>query len=290
MGGSSSTRTSRVEIPEGVIGELPVHFGDVEFESNHFAQGACRLAYKGRLFQLQSGTITLGARSFLQGWGRDSQQSYPCVVKVFKNEAVKHPDTRSVWKKDVEQLQLAIQYAKSFNETVNANKKVVFASPLIAKVEKRGLTWFLFFSWYNDDREVGEYVFVEPFLSGEWDKFLSNNGYVNIEQNAKLAIAFAHFSHHHSNGAICITDLQGIRNDSDGHYVLTDPAVQSKKPGTYGPTDLGEKGMQFFFQSHECNEFCSQFPLPNYPPLCQLPKWYGKKGTTYTWQLSDDHI
>mmetsp|Transcript_49303 Transcript_49303/g.139591 ORF Transcript_49303/g.139591 Transcript_49303/m.139591 type:complete len:101 (+) Transcript_49303:660-962(+) len=39
-------------------------------------------------------------------------------------------------------------------------------------------------------------------------------------------------------------------------YELTDPAISSRKR-LYGPTDLGEKGMETFFSNHRCNEYCN---------------------------------
>ena len=39
-------------------------------------------------------------------------------------------------------------------------------------------------------------------------------------------------------------------------YELTDPAICSRRR-LYGPTDLGEKGMETFFSNHCCNEYCN---------------------------------
>ena len=65
--------------------------------------------------------------------------------------------------------------------------------------------------------------------------------------------AVSHFSYHISNGQCLLCDLQGgVFNNG---AVLTDPVVMSVSR-SYGPTDLGSEGINSFFASHTCNEFC----------------------------------
>jgi hypothetical protein len=60
-----------------------------------------------------------------------------------------------------------------------------------------------------------------------------------------------------------VCDLQGrYRRESRGRksrcrFELTDPAICSRQR-SYGPTDMGEKGIETFFSKHACNEFCNQ--------------------------------
>mmetsp|Transcript_4290 Transcript_4290/g.7158 ORF Transcript_4290/g.7158 Transcript_4290/m.7158 type:complete len:96 (-) Transcript_4290:373-660(-) len=39
-------------------------------------------------------------------------------------------------------------------------------------------------------------------------------------------------------------------------FELSDPAICSRQR-SYGPTDLGEKGIESFFSNHHCNEHCN---------------------------------
>ena len=46
-------------------------------------------------------------------------------------------------------------------------------------------------------------------------------------------------------------------------YVLTDPAIHCKDP-RFGTTNLGQVGMESFFEAHECNMVCARMRLrPN---------------------------
>ena len=57
-----------------------------------------------------------------------------------------------------------------------------------------------------------------------------------------------------------VCDLQGrYRHDpykkNRCRFELTDPAICSRQRN-FGPTDLGEKGIESFFANHSCNRFC----------------------------------
>ena len=41
-------------------------------------------------------------------------------------------------------------------------------------------------------------------------------------------------------------------------FELTDPAICSRSR-SYGPTDLGAKGIESFFANHTCNKYCHHF-------------------------------
>ena len=43
-------------------------------------------------------------------------------------------------------------------------------------------------------------------------------------------------------------------------YVLTDPAIHCKDP-RFGSTNLGQVGMESFFEVHECNRVCTKMCL-----------------------------
>lgn len=91
--------------------------------------------------------------------------------------------------------------------------------------------------------------------------------------------AFSHFSHWSSDGKMLVCDLQGVMSAHpasqgicEGVFELTDPVIHyrstSGRQRVYGNTDLGEKGMHKFFDTHNCNDVCRLLCLP---PGCGSP-------------------
>ncbi len=80
----------------------------------------------------------------------------------------------------------------------------------------------------------------------------------------EVAQAFSHFSHVYSGQKMLICDLQGVYDKSSHTFNFTDPVIhyhdakkESKRSrGAYGRTDMGQKGVQNFFRTHECNCLC----------------------------------
>jgi hypothetical protein len=77
-----------------------------------------------------------------------------------------------------------------------------------------------------------------------------------------------------------VCDLQGRHrfnkyNRGKSRFELTDPAICSRRR-LYGPTDLGEKGIESFFHHHSCNRYCQdQWQSPNYQR-----NWFSTTNTT----------
>ncbi|KAL5470812.1 hypothetical protein EMCRGX_G028837 [Ephydatia muelleri] len=96
---------------------------------------------------------------------------------------------------------------------------------------------------------------VEDFNEGDFQKYISNSGWVKPRCFSEYSSmpAFAHWSWVHTGGSLMVSDLQGVRCDSK--YVLTDPAILSLE-GSYGSTDLSLVGMGLFFLSHQCTDVC----------------------------------
>ena len=166
-----------------------------KFEDNYFAEGACRYAFLGRL----------------SGSGRRNGEQ--CVTKVFKKEYAKN---FIQWAPDLAASKKAFGFAVEFNRNYFHKIKkyikkteIVFLIPLIAKVEKVSkfsLLWI--FPFFEDDRyvKVNEYVAIEPFISGTYDKFNSNGGY---EQNIhELTATFSHWTWYISGHKYMVCDLQ----------------------------------------------------------------------------------
>jgi hypothetical protein len=125
----------------------------------------------------------------------------------------------------------------------------------------------------------GTKYLVEPLIR-YFTKFTSNNGWIHKSGSvdAMYMEAFAHYSYHRSGGQLLICDLQGrYRNDKRNskrcRFELTDPAICSRQR-KYGPTDLGEKGIQSFFANHVCNEYCSHFGERKWARPKNVQQWF----------------
>lgn len=79
-----------------------------------------------------------------------------------------------------------------------------------------------------------------------------------------VAQAFSHFSYINSGKNMLICDLQGVYDNQKRIFNFTDPVIhyhdakkeRRRNRGAYGRTDMGQKGIQDFFNSHECNCLC----------------------------------
>ena len=87
-------------------------------------------------------------------------------------------------------------------------------------------------------------------IEGEFIKFNSNSGHSDGDQ---VMAALSHFSYHHTAGQHLLCDLQGGKYADC--YVLTDPVIMSLDR-SYGPTDLGERGISNFLAHHRCSALC----------------------------------
>ena len=98
-------------------------------------------------------------------------------------------------------------------------------------------------------------------------------------------------------------DCQGHRGDPDGpsgslphrgqpyYYMLTDPAICSVAR-EYGECDLGQRGIDSFFRSHVCNEWCEhldiEYERPEYMGTAPLPQRMSTSYHSLVQQADDD--
>ena len=79
--------------------------------------------------------------------------------------------------------------------------------------------------------------------------------------------AFTHFTYLFTNRKVMVCDLQGVYNTdmTPPTFELSDPAIHyASKRGremVFGHTDKGKKGMQLFFNTHQCSEVCKIMKL-----------------------------
>ena len=155
------------------------------------------------------------------------------VSKVFKDGKETFED--SFFTHDVTLCEKSIEVADAFNQV----KK--FASMVqVCKAE----------IWHQ--KKSKQRFLTEPFLSN-FQVFNSNSGWQAEGEWSKALQSLSHFSYHHSNGDLVLCDLQGALEDDC--VVLTDPVLNSKDK-RYGPTDLGQKGIENFFHHHICSKWC----------------------------------
>lgn len=106
-----------------------------------------------------------------------------------------------------------------------------------------------------------ENALVEERIKGEYKKFNSNSGWTVGDP---IMDFFSHWTWVHTGGRELLCDLQGSQwgGGSDSpRYLLTDPVILSCRPGQYGSTDLGPKGIASWFQKHKCNHYCHKTRL-----------------------------
>ena len=145
-------------------------------------------------------------------------------------------------------IERALRYAEDWNEFCQYGKEILITYGSVMNIG-------------------GKQYLVEPLIR-YFKKYTSNNGWIANSYNSngvaawevEAMEAFTHYSYHKSGGQLIVCDLQGrYRHNryskNKSRFELTDPAICSRNR-TYGPTDLGEKGIETFFSNHTCNKFC----------------------------------
>ncbi|XP_068722429.1 alpha-protein kinase vwkA-like isoform X4 [Montipora capricornis] len=130
-----------------------------------------------------------------------------------------------------------------------------------------------------------DYVAIEPFLEGHYEKFNSNGGYECDMNVSSLLPAFSHWTWHVSGHQYMVCDLQGVKYAHE--YKLTDPAIHSVNR-EFGITDMGVIGMENVLAHHSCNDICRQLGLQN--PWKRIPRMpvSGGRRTSYSFELSEE--
>ena len=127
------------------------------------------------------------------------------------------------------------------------------------------------YSFENIQFTRGDYIvqrgtryLMEPIIQPFY-KYTNNAGWINDSACTSIQMleAFCHYTYHKSGGNLLVCDLQGLFKVNrhaffKSRYILTDPAICSRKR-QFGPTDLGEKGIESFFANHVCNKFCRKY-------------------------------
>mmetsp|Transcript_3555 Transcript_3555/g.10166 ORF Transcript_3555/g.10166 Transcript_3555/m.10166 type:complete len:682 (-) Transcript_3555:35-2080(-) len=222
-------------------GELAAAKGDARRAFLHwkpFAQGAQRYAFHLWWLAMSQGV----------------EKKWHLVVKESKFE-VSQDTPQKVLNLFLTNHRRAEEMAKEFNKALEkalrGSFKVDVAPAFVFRLRDAG-----------KESEV-RYLTAERFISGNYVKFNSNDGWVNElaadEEGGKAAASFSHFSFVTSGGRELCVDVQG------SGLKWTDPQLHSRE-STYGPGDLGVHGMRLFFRSHCCNELCRSLRLRRVDP------------------------
>mmetsp|Transcript_24435 Transcript_24435/g.52819 ORF Transcript_24435/g.52819 Transcript_24435/m.52819 type:complete len:814 (-) Transcript_24435:132-2573(-) len=133
----------------------------------------------------------------------------------------------------------------------------------------------------NDETKEEKGYLVEKMLPGKFTKYNSNNGYVkgvsngdNNTHTIELASgrvkleefiqSFSHWVYEHTAHKMIVCDLQGVLNKEGRfpEYLLTDPAICTRKGQRYGKTDMRLNGIRKFCMTHRCGPVCQGLGLP----------------------------
>ena len=124
--------------------------------------------------------------------------------------------------------------------------------------------------------ETNQLCLVESRIRASFVKFSTNFG---LPLETRRMQALSHFSHESSRGIIMLTDLQGFVER--GVFLLTDITVHTRQ-GRFCDGDLGQRGIELFYQSHECNEFCTLLKVTR--RYKNTPDVVMNLRTKFTWQ------
>eukprot|EP01083_Nonionella_stella_P215822 776405_1 len=210
------------------------------FNPHPFAEGSTKQSHEG----------IYGEEAPKEKYGQTA------VVKKLKNGLNKSPlSIKTQFNNDILTHKIAAEYASIWNGlNKENNSNINIQIPYITQINKTSTSkWFNTFSkYYHSD---GEYILVEDYLHGNFEKFNSNTGWV--KNNKSFINAFSHWTYHHSNGQYLVCDLQGVKNINN-QYKLTDPVITSKNGNIFGNTDLGIVGISNWFYFHKCNQYCNK--------------------------------
>jgi len=188
------------------------------FEDNYFSEGACRLAFKGTLggmgprhgqrcvakvskkeyarrFALMAPDLAASKKA--SGFAKEFANTHMCKIRNFIRD-------NDFWKMypPLDRMQLMMYHPSTVTE-------IEFLIPLIAKMNEVSSFNFLWlFPVSKDERFVKayEYVAIEPFIDGRYEKFNSNGGYEN--RLNEVMTAFCHWTWSISGHKYMVCDLQ----------------------------------------------------------------------------------
>ena len=144
---------------------------------------------------------------------------------------------------------LSAAYAQRFNKAVGSGYHVAFTPVSVIEA-------------------AGAFYPVEVYLRGCYQKW-SNNAFFPDVLLWKHPVpgALSHYTYHVSGKTRMVTDIQGVA-DTGASFMFTDPQIHSTpRCDLFGAGDLGQDGVDRFFNGHRCDELCQQLGLDASHPL-----------------------
>ena len=230
------------------------------YQTEPFSEGACRYAYNAYYTDSHSSryhgekAIVKKLKNFTywkrEDWDEETKLATKAKELVDKWNATRFPFIHKFFR----------------NATRTVTKQYIIHVPEVIRNIGTG-----------GDFKYGEWVTLEPFIEGHYEKWNSNSGWSKEEY---LSVhAFCHWTYHYSGGLLLLCDAQGVRNGDS--YCLTDPAICSMHKGQYGMTDCGEAAIAQWFREHRCNTFCKPGWKRHHSSTPSLPI---VAASTYKWQ------
>ncbi|CAG5124905.1 unnamed protein product [Candidula unifasciata] len=206
-----------------------------------------------------------------------------CVVRAMLDKVAEKNDWSNMIRRSTEAQRLAVEFNKHIGY-----KAVSFQIPVITGIETLSDFACLFRCVKPHDKRLnlGEFVTIEPFLDGPFQKFDSDVACASTHTTAKLknkdstgasvtedicsnrdsatlaqtartnstsvAQAFSHFSWHFTRNLI-VCGLQGVSNGQV--YTFTNPSIHSIN-SQFGVSDGSVTSIAEFFSYHRCNNIC----------------------------------
>ena len=221
------------------------------FDKTPFSEGGFRHCYKGEIKDKNNNFSK--PNIFPSG---------KCVVKVFKKKVAHY---LSDFKEDFKNTFYSIKVSEIFNSLYRSScYELHFNRPYATSLYKHSAFELFGFIPIRDSDSMSkikerEWLAIEPFLDGKYEKFVSNTCLYYKDMLDETIPFFMHWNWVYTKGESIISDIQGIMKSN--YYELTDPAVQSIK-GEYGQADLGIYGLLAFLVRHKHNQYCKDLPWP----------------------------
>ena len=200
-----------------------------------------------------------------------SRKGESCVKKVFKTGSVYREEA---FAKDLEVVAQAQTFLAKFGDDLHVRKQLRHRLHLNRPSV-----------WTHQSESDPHKSLIEPFIEGQYTHFNSNTGWQDssTSEGSQIAQAMSHFSYHESGRKMVLCDLQGVQKSMD--VIFTDPAVCSSAERTFGPTDLGQKGIQSVMERHQCNKYCNpgwlKVDKSFLPAGRPIPLYNPAQGTTF---------
>lgn len=195
---------------------------------------------------------TGGMRTAHRMWDKQTLLVAKQTFLSMAGEAGSIDETLATNRKFLQMHSLAAECAKAFNKELGKGSvhKISFVDAYV-------------YLLLGGDRSIQRCYNAEQYLEGQYVKYNNNNGDISPSDDYqnRLAQAFSHFSYEQSGGDSIIVDIQGVG------LRWTDPQIHSRI-GEFGDGDHGKKGIDMFFKSHRCNEFCRELKLSTASLAC----------------------